>query len=84
MKENGNNYQIGNFYLSYEEYYKRYTIRCKVYDVTPGKVHEYSLGYIQLYEGEYVFIGHPNTKYDYEEINIIKQFIEMIKERKWK
>lgn len=65
-------YQIDNFYLNYLKDRQCYDIKCKVYDITPGKVHEYSLGYIQLYEDDYVFIGHPSFRYDYKEINIIK------------
>ena len=31
----------------------------------------------QIYENEHVFICHPSIRYSYDEINVIKQFMEV-------
>lgn len=71
-------YQIGDFYLKYSKDHERYDIMHKIYNISSDKIHEYSLGYIQLYENDHVFICHPSIRYSYDEIDIIKQFMEVV------
>lgn len=71
-------YQIGDFYLKYSKDHERYDIMHSIRTISSfGIEHEYSLGYIQLYENEHVFICHPSIRYSYDEINVIKQFMEV-------
>lgn len=63
-------YQIGEYYLKYSESHNRYEIVNNIY--------HYPLGYIQLDEGNYVFISRPSMKYECAEIDVIKQFMEVL------
>ena len=71
-------YQIGDFYLKYSKDHERYDIIHKIYNAPSGMTHEYSLGYFQLYESDYVFICHPSIRYSHDDIGIIKQFMEFM------
>lgn len=72
--------QIGDFYLKYSKEHEHYDIMHKIYNMPSGMLHEYSLGYIQLYENDFVFICHSNIRYSHDEIDIIKQFMEFMNE----